>query len=268
MLQRRANDAQIERLMKALRRPDGRAGLSSYGKQLAQKIAVRDKIAYRSAERRLQRYITTAGERRSYVRAPIEKQRELRQEARRTPPPPIEPRAERKELRERLLPLPREREPEPEPERPRVYIPEGETARELLSAGDTASLYELWAIVAFYDGNISEAAKALGIGSRLLDLAMQGVEISRRAGKDKVDAGVERLYDRLSQDELEDILGFHDFIKNAPDWQIEAIIEDLGAGETTFADWVEAMENDNFDYDADDSEFWALWREAYERAAA
>lgn len=256
-MQRRANDAQIDRLLKALRRPDNKPGLSPYGKQLAEKIAARDKIKPASAQRRLQRYITEAGERRSFVRAPVQYQRELRQQARRLPPPvpvPLPPE------QRRIAPPPREREPEREPSRQMRFDREAEYERE------HTDLYELRSIIAFHDGDTREAGRALRVDARLLDLASQGITITRRMGAGRIDEGVERLYGKLSEDEQQDIQDFADLLRDLPDWRIGLIIDNIADGKTTFSDWIDAWHDDDMDIEADESEFWALWRQAYKAA--
>jgi len=59
MPERRANDAQVERLLHALKSD------LSYRQDLAARIAEKENIKYASAMRRLQRYVTDAGEKRS-----------------------------------------------------------------------------------------------------------------------------------------------------------------------------------------------------------
>lgn len=246
-MKRVANDAQIERLVRALRRADQKPGLSDYGKQLAKKIAKRDKIKVASAERRLQRYITTAGERRSVYRAPVKQIREVRQIVRRyTPPTPVLPEPESLPVRvPRVTPRERELLPRYEPEH--------------------TSLYELRSILAYFDGNQSEAAKALRVDRRLLDFASQGIEISRQMGSGLIDQGVERLYGRLSKDDIQDIRDFSDFLQDKPDWEIKMILDHMASGESVFSDWLDLWRDNDMDTDSleDDGEFWALWRQAY-----
>lgn len=251
MIWRTINDAQVDRLLRALRRADNKPGLSNYGKQLAKKIAARSKIAYRSAERRLQRYITGAGESRHFQSAPVRYQRELRQEARRTPPPL--PLVKRRPLLPTIAPPPRR---VIEPERPRIEAEEIEHT----------SLYEQRAIIAYFDGDTVEAGHALGVNSRLLDLVSQGTIISRRMGAGRIDEGVRKLYDRLSTGDYQDIQDFSALLYDLPDWRIGLILDDLAEGNITFAEWLDAWHDDDMDIDADDSEFWVLWRAAYKRA--
>lgn len=266
-MQRRANDAQVDRFLSAIKRD------LSYRQQIAARLAneklratgsriprgktLQSTTEYKSAMRRLQRYVTEAGEKRSFERAPKQYQAETRRVYRSEPPPPPPP----EPIQARPIYRP---EPEPPPrierEREPVYLEwEGEP--------EHTDLYELQSIIAFFDGDIYEAADRLGVRPALLDLATQGIAPTRRTGAGQVDEGVEALYDELSSEERQDIQDFSDLFHNLPDWEIKLILDDIASGETSFADWIDAWHNDGMDLeDVSHSEYWALWRAAYKRS--
>lgn len=254
MPERRHNDAQVDRLLAALKSD------LSYRQKIARKIADKEKIKYNSAMRRLQRYITEAGERRSFARAPVEQRRVVRQIARREPLPETVGRWDQQTRRIEIPERPIiDRRPDPADYQPR-FEPEPEST----------SLYELRAIVAYFDGDTREAGRALKVDYRLLELAAGGTTITRRMGGGKIDEGVERLYRRLSAEDEQDIQDFSDLLYNMPDWEIGVILDDLADGDTTFADWMDVWRDSGMDYDElkDDGAYWALWRAAYAKAKA
>ncbi len=258
-MKRVANDAQIERLLTALKRQDGKAGLSDYGKQLAQKTALKEGKAYRTVERRFQRYITDAGERRSVYHAPAQQVRIVRQVARSLPipAPPPAPIPQRPIFREPL------RIQEPQIQR--------QPARELLPrySESEVSNEELRAVIAYFDGDARKAGRALHVDSRWLDLVNAGTSISERRIRAQINLAVEDLYDRLPADDVEDIKDFTDALRGGEmaEHRIQILMQDLANGDTTFREWIDAYRNDQeADSEFETSEFWALWREAYARA--
>lgn len=258
-MQRRVNDAQTDRLLAALRSD------LSYRQTLAKKIADREGIKYPSAMRRLQRYITEAGEKRSFARAPVQYQRSVRQIARQvsTPPPPLR------------RPLPREDVRMPPPRRmpePLARYEEEEYEEEDLEYTrrdyDESDNYEKRAIIAYFDGNTREAGRALGVDSRLLDMVAAGTTISRSMGGAELDAAIIRWFETISDSDYEDIKDFDALLHNLPEWEIEIILDDLADGDTTLADWLDIWRDVDMDFDdlLDNSEWWALWRAAYAKA--
>lgn len=275
---RRINDAQIERLLEALRDVN-------YRRELTHRILKREgvrqftpktktvtaeyKRRYNSTMRRFQRYITESGERRSFARAPVQYQRETRKVARALPLPAPRP-----------LPEPIEYEPGP-----RVRYEEPEAPPSRFERERDVSLYDLRAVVAYYDGDIREAAQAMGVerievsrggqrryvdGERLLELATQGegVDVFGMVGGEALREGVRELLSELPSADVQDIEDFHDLLMNLPDWQIGMILADMEDEHTSFADWLDAWRADGMDLDADDSEYWVLWRAAYARSKA
>ncbi len=245
MPQRRANDAQVERLLHALKTD------LSYRQQVARRLAEKDNIQYKSAMRRLQRYITEAGEKRSFVRAPKQYQRELRQEIRRLPPPMV-PREAPKVARRRI-----------------AFEEEEEEEGEFDSY--EVQLNDLRAITAYHDGEIEETAKRLGLstrGEQLLDLAVtgEGIDVLSMRGAGTLADHVREFLNELDSGSAQEIQDFSDLLYNLPDWQIGMIIEDMRDGETTFADWLDAWYDADMDLDTEDSEYWRVWRAAYARA--
>lgn len=264
---RRVNDAQVERLLAAMK--DAR-----YRSELAKKLVAKENVKqftrtgkttaewkrrYSSTMRRFQRYVTTSGEKRSFARAPVVYQREARAVARELPAlPPA-----------RSLPLPSQ------VSRPKSQVEEEEfelTPPSYESTRDI-SLYDLRAIVAYYDGDVNEAARSMSLsdrGERLLDLAVtgEGVDVLAMRGAGELTDQARELFDSLPSRDAQDIDDFHDLLMNLPDWQIGMILADLEDENTTFADWLDAWRDDGMDLDVSESEYWALWRQAYARAKA
>jgi hypothetical protein len=250
---RRVNDAQVERLLAAMQRD------VDYRSALAKRIVEREgyqtgstdyKRRYKSTMRRFQRYVTEAGEKRSFARAPVEYQREVRQEARAVSVPAP-------------APTPRELEPETR----------GKTVREIeyeeFEPGREIHLNDIRALIAYYDGDVAETARAMNLnlrGEQLLDLAIRGMEVQHMRGGGPIVEGARFLLDNLPDEDLQDIQDFHDFLMDAEDWKITVLFGDLEDGYTTFSDWLDAWRNDGMDSDASQSEMWALWREAYTRS--
>jgi len=252
---RRVNDAQVERLLAAMK--DVR-----YRSELAKRLVAKERVQqftktgkttalwkrrYNSTMRRFRRYVTTAGEKRSFVRAPVEYQRSVRAVA-------------------RTLPLPPARGFEPAPEFKLTPFEHEGPERDI-------SLYDLRAIVAYYDGDVNEAARAMSLserGERLLDLSVtgEGADVfAMRGGGELIDQARE-LFDSLPYRDVQDVDDFHDLLMNLPDWQIGMILADLEDENTTFADWLEVWRSDGMDLDVSESEYWVLWRQAYARAKA
>jgi len=263
MVRRLANDAQVERMLTAMRSVQ-------YRSALARRVVVEGegykpgtadyKRRYKSVMRRFQRYVTDSGtERRSFTRAPVKYQREARAVARAIVPPETK----RRELPAELAPgfeLPKWYETEEKPETEEEF-------------GRDISTYDLRAIVAYYDGDVSEAAGAMGLtarGERLLSLATEGegVDVFRMRGAGELSDKARELIEGELAADVQDIEDFHDLLMNLPEWQIGMILDDLEDSNTTFADWLDAWRNDGMDLDTDDSEYWAIWRKAYARATA
>ena len=257
MPERRANDLQVERLLHALKTD------LSYRQDLAARIAEKENIKYASAMRRLQRYITDAGEKRSFARAPKPVQREVRQDYRE---------------------YERQVKPEPEPITRRERIVEHEYAEdedEDEGEGEYDSydvhLNDLRAVIAYHDGDIKETAKALGLtrrGEQLLDFQVKvdaadtGANVLKMTGGGAIEDGIRNLFNEVTRDTAQELQDFADIFFNRPDWQIGVMLEDLRTGGTTFADWYDAWQTDGFDSDAENSEYWRVWREAYKRTKA
>jgi len=265
--QRRVNDAQVERLLAAMR--DVR-----YRQALARKILEREgvkqftptgkvraewKRRYNSVMRRFQRYVTESGERRSFARAPVQYQRQTRAVARSLPPP-------------RPLPVPK---PPPRVREPELFEEEEYEEEEEEEETGRADFYSpesntiLRSVVAYYDGDIDEAAQAMKLsarGTRLLELATtgEGVQIRGMRGSDEVYGGVSELLYGLPAADVDDIQEFHDLLMDLPDWQIGIMLADLEDGDTTFSDWLEAWQEGD-EGELEDAAYWALWRAAYAR---
>lgn len=246
MPQRRANDAQVERLLHALKTD------LSYRQAVARRIAQKDNIKYASAMRRLQRYVTEASEKRSFVRAPVQYKRELRQEGRS---------------------VERERREQEQRSEERLRVQDRIFAREEKSEFDSydVQLNDLRAIVAYHDGDVDETADRLGLserGARLLDMAVtgEGADMLGARGGGALADSVREFFNDLDSATAQEIQDFSDLLYNLPDWQIGMIIDDMRSGQTTFADWLDAWVSDGMDLDAEDSEYWRVWRAAYARA--
>lgn len=263
MPQRRANDAQVERLLHALKTD------LTYRQQVAARIAKQDNIKYASAMRRLQRYITEAGEKRSFARAPKPYQREIRQDYREREREIEKPRTEDR--------LPR-RSPERVSER-ESYRDEDDNEDEDEGEYDEYDVHlnDLRAVISYHDGNLKEIAKALGLsrrGEQLLDFQIRADSADTQAnvlnmtGGGDIRDGIREFFNEIDEDVAEEIQEFSDIFFNRPDWQIGVMLEDLRGGGTTFADWYDAWESDGFDSQAEDSEYWRVWRAAYARATA
>jgi hypothetical protein len=263
MPQRRANDAQVERLLHALKSD------LSYRQAVARRIAEKDNIKYASAMRRLQRYVTEAGEKRAFVNAPVYYKRELRQETRKLPPPT-------------LPPAPPVRAPS-EPRYPIARRPlfEDEEDEEDEGEFDTYEVHlnDLRSIISYHDGDTEETAKALGLGTRgerLLeyqvnaDAADAGANVLEMSGGGRLQDAIREFYNESDADTVQEIRDFQDIFFNLPDWEIGLILEDLRKGNTTFADWFDPYVDAGMDIDSyfDSPEFWTVWRAAYARSKA
>lgn len=255
MPKRRANDAQVERLLAALK------SNLSYRQQVARRIAQQNNIKYDSAMRRLQRYITEAGEKRS-IHAPAAKEsrRELRADARRhTPPRAIvyEPGEQEQIARDRDFGEYDEEEGEEE---------EGDFD------SYEVTLNDLRAVVGYHDGDITETAERLNLsprGEKLLDLGTGGVDVLNMRGGGELQDRVREFYNDLETANYQDIEDFASLFFNLPDWEISMILDDIRSGATTFDEWLDAWHHDGMTLDdLTDSEFWELFREAYERTQA
>lgn len=271
MPQRRINDAQVERLLEALHS-------LPYRQHLARQIAVQENIQYASAMRRLQRYITEAGERRVFAHSPAPKRQALRAAARQVP--------------QALRPAPKPRPiPTPEPIRPYApppffkEIPAAEIPADYVRFSDRApqrdiTAYDYWGVVAYHDGDQAEAVRELGLSRRadsLLRIATtgDGVDIKGSRGSGEVDDAILDFY--ADHEDAQDVEDFTDLLHNLPDWNIGLIMADISSGQTTFADWLDSWRADHMvyrhygdpdDLDLEDSEYWELWRAAYSRATA
>lgn len=268
---RRANDAQVERLLQALHS-------LPYRQDLARRISQQENIAYSSAMRRLQRYITEAGERRTFTRAPKAKVKIMRAAARQVP----------RDLRPTDVKITRYEPPVIEsPGRPSFYkeIEPAEIPEDYIPYSERESLrdinqYDYWAVVAYHDGDAKEAAQTLDLsprGENLLRTATtgDGVAIQGAAGSGEVDDAIRDFY--ADADDAQDVEDFYDLVNNMPDWNIGIMMEDIRSGGTTFSDWLDRWHEDHMIYrewgkydasDLEDSEFWELWRAAYARATA
>lgn len=266
MPQRRSNDSQVERLLAALKTD------LSYRQDLAARIAKKEGIKYASAMRRLQRYITEAGEKRSFIRAPVAYQREVRQDYRERERQEYERRARERQLApehiDRREGLRIERE---------LY--EEEDAGEDEGEFDTYDVHlnDLRAVISYHDGNLKDAARALGLSSRgeqLLDFQLRAdladtqTNVLRMKGGGEIEDGIRGFLNNVDAATAQELQDFADIFFNRPDWQIGVMLEDLRAGGTTFADWFDAWESDGFDSQAENSEYWRVWRAAYARAMA
>lgn len=251
MPQRRANDAQVERLLHALKTD------LSYRQAVARRIAQKDNIKYDSAMRRLQRYVTEAGEKRSFAAAPKAYQRELREDYRREreqqTPPPVRP-------RERII-------------EPRLTFDERDTDDEGEYGSYEVQVNDLRALVAYHDGNVEETADRLRLtdrGERLLDLAIssEGIDVLSMRGGGALADNVREFLNELDSGTAQEIQDFADLLYNLPDWQIAMILDDMRSGASTFADWLDAWHRDGMSLDANNSEYWRVWRAAYQRTKA
>ncbi len=266
MKPRRVNDAQVERLLAAMKRdPKYRAQLAErlVAKEGVKKFTPTGKVSaeyqrrYKSTMRRFQRYVTEAGERRSFAKAPVEYQREVRREARAVPPSPPPLPELFKETAERYY---------------EGQKPESKRARSL-DYYQRQYLYK--SIVAYHDGDTDNASEALGLsrrGADLLSLAAEGegVSIGGMRGAGEVADAVAEFLDNLPFTDVQDIRDFHDLISNLPDWEIGMLLADMEDGDTTFADWLDIWRDNGMDYDdlLNDSEFWRMWRAAYAKSKA
>lgn len=238
---RRVNDAQVERLLYALKSD------LKFRQQVARRIADRDKIEYKSAMRRLQRYVTDAGEKRSFARAPKEYQREVRQETRILRPEitrgPVEPQV---------------------PGRAPLYPPGTEFTEDI----DTNYLR---AIIAYHDGDLGEAADALNLTQReerLLGLANRGVDVQHGTGAagSTLAAKANEFLNDIGVSDRDEIIAFHDFLMDRPEWIVNMVLQDMAKGHTSFADWIDMYMNSNYEDIELDPEYWRLFRQAYKRA--
>lgn len=276
MKQRRVNDAQVERLLAAMRAD------SKYRAELARRLVEKEGVKkftptgkvsaeysrrYKSTMRRFQRYVTEAKEKRSFTRAPVEYQREVRREARAVPPPspPVPP--PRYDLdsserygRDELTPPSTSRDKESQRARSLKYY---------------QRQYLLKAIVAYHDGDSDDAANALGLSGRgadLLSLATNGVGVSigNMRGAGEVQDAVASFISELALTDLDDIRDFHDLLSNMPDWEAGILIADMEDGDTTFSDWLDIWRDNGMDYDdlLTDRDFWVMWRAAYAKSKA
>lgn len=267
MPEHRANDAQVERLLHALKTD------LSYRQDLAARIAKKDGIKYASAMRRLQRYITEAGERRAFVRAPVEKRREVREDYRE-----YERQARERQQEQRRQELIGKREVERDFRRQEL---EDEFEEEDEDEGEfdafDVHLNDLRSVIAYHDGDTTETARALGLsrrGEQLLDFQVRSDKADASAnvltmqGGGAIEDAIRDFLNTVTRDTAQELQDFSDIFFNRSDWEIGVILNDLRNGNTTFADWFDAWEHDGFDSDATNSEYWRVWREAYKRAKA
>lgn len=263
MPDRRINDAQVERLLHALKTD------LSYRQNLAARIAKKENIKYASAMRRLQRYITEAGEKRAFARAPTPIQRDIRQDYRQRE---YEIAARERQLtperveRREILRVERDLWDETD---------EGEEAGEFDSY--EVHLNDLRAVISYHDGDIKETARALGLsqrGERLLEFQLKSdaadthANVLKMKGGGAIEDGVRNFLNAVDSETAQELQDFADIFFNRPDWQIGVMLEDLRSGGTTFADWFDAWAADEFNSEAEDSEYWRVWRAAYARATA
>lgn len=279
----RRNDAQTDRYLAALRSINPNTGKRDYLVSQIRKIAKVKPNAvisqlppakqkeYKAVRRRLERWVTTATEKRSFERSPVQYKREARAVARKSPIPkyvqaPVKPKP-----KPRPEPPPREYEPPPVFREPPAYeydedeLEEIETRRARPRERDIDS-YDLRAIVAFHDGDIRETNRALDggrSGPGLLELVGTGVGVQGLEGADRLIAGAREFLDTLDDDELQDVTDFTTLLNNLSDWQIDVILTDLELGATTFQDWMDAYRDSNEDIDMPESEFWELFRRSY-----
>lgn len=242
MPQRRSNDSQVERLLHALKTD------LSYRQDLAARIAEKENIKYASAMRRLQRYITEAGEKRSFTRAPVEQRRVVREDYREH---------ERQEIqREQRLKL-----------QDRIFVREEQRVH----------LNDLRAVISYHDGNLRDTARALSLSKRaerLLDfqvrsdLADTHANVLEMTGGGEIQDAIREFLNEATPGTAQELQDFAEIFFNRSDWEIGIILEDLRSGKTTFADWMDAWTDDDFNPDAQNSEYWRVWREAYARVTA
>jgi len=135
----------------------------------------------------------------------------------------------------------------------------------------------LRAVIAYHDGDVKETAKALGLskrGEQLLDFQVKadaadtGANVLTMRGGGQIEDGIRDFLNEVTHDTAQELQDFADIFFNRPDWQIGVMLEDLRTGGTTFADWYDAWQTDGFDSDAENSEYWRVWREAYKRTKA
>lgn len=275
---RRVNDAQVERLLDAMRRD------VNYRSALAKRLVASEGIApgspeyqrrYKSTMRRFQRYVTEAGEKRSFARAPVEYRREVRREARHVQPPPVLP-APSPPLSVDVTPdeydeIDEYDEGEDEGEPYASGTPIHDSRRDIREY-DLPTLEQT--VRAYYDGDIDEAARELSLSERaadLLDMATtgEGVDVSGMRGAGELQDALGDFLADLSPSDLDDVWTFHDLLMDRPDWEIGVILDDLEDERTTFADWMDAYRADGYDVeDVVRSQYWELWRAAYKRAKA
>lgn len=269
MVRRRYNDAQVNRLLEALKSTE-------YRSKLAHQITERDGVKYASAMRRLQRYVTEAGEKRKFASAPVRTQRSVRWAARHTPPsaPPEPPRRY-----EAPPPVPGERPSffrEVEPYRDSTKD-EADEEDDGLEFERDVNTYDLQALTAYYDGDVEETARGLGGGRReayMLELASSGTDVFGMRSAGVLTDGVREWFEIAPGDDAQDVEDFRDVLMNLPAWEIKMTLDDLAIGNTTFADWLDAWRDDGMIYrfrgsegweELSDSEWWALWRQTYAR---
>lgn len=261
---RRVNDAQVERLLDAMKRD------VKYRQSLARRLVAKEGHApgtrvyqrrYASIMRRFQRYITEATEKRSFARSPVDYKREVRQEARAVPYPvavakPITGREGEQIARDA-----------------RVSVGGGFADKDFDPENFHPHLNDIRAIFAYFDGELSEMAWQLNLdprGERLIDLAVtgEGIDVFAMRGGGLLKEAIREFYDGLEAGHYQDIQDVHDLFMNLPNWQIGMILGDIEDGETTFAEWIDAWHNDGMDLDGASEEYWALWRAAYARSKA
>lgn len=278
MPQRRANDAQVERLLRAMQDRSFRQALA----RKVTKLPAESKLpakgttrrrAYDSAMRRFERYVTTGAQKRSFTAASAAARKPVIVAARRVPLPasyePPQIVARRPELKE------------PGP-RPPFFadIPPAELLPGDVSFEPTPypiDLYDLRSILAYYDGDSREAAEHLASTGNynkqqqnrmagMLELAATGVNVFGMPDSGALSDAYRMLIAELDAGDAQDIEDFNTLLHDLPDWQIEMIIADISQGDTTFADWMDSWHDSEMDIDNDDNDYWQLWREAYARA--
>lgn len=264
MPQRRINDAQVERLLSALQSRE-------YRQQLARKLAAKEDIKYASAMRRLQRYVTTGAQKRTFARAPLDVRRATVKTARTLPVPADylpKPKTIPWAAEPEQLPL-----PAPRPTFYRDDIPPAPVIPTYRETGERdVNNYDLRAILAYYDGDSDEAGRVLQTmgadnrAGRLLELAATSADVLAMRGAGRLSDAIREWFDVAGDEDAQDVEDFRDLLMNLPDWQIEMILEDMQKGDTSFADWMDAWRDANMDIDSEDNDYWRLWREAYARA--
>lgn len=93
------------------------------------------------------------------------------------------------------------------------------------------------------------------------------LDVMRSVDGVELQYAVRDFLSNLDADDARDIQAFHDSLLQGEmaDWRIGLVMRDIQDGRTTFDDWVDAMMHD-LEYPEETSEFWQLWREAYNRA--